>query len=194
MAKFNLEEVIKANTGEDGVINFEAIKKAIDNDYVNPIVASNKPNVDEIKAKAQSELFESLGIDGVKDSETLKKHITGLSDGKSEIEKTFNEFKTKTETEIGELRQTTSKAQKEKYFTLNKFNSKYEDVIHQKAESYIDEENKIGLKEAYVKVAEEYPEFLGKTDTMSGEVPIPEGTTEADQVNVMAAALGVAKK
>ena len=69
--KFDLEEAIKQSTQEDGKLDTDKLMGMIDNDYVNPIVASKKPKFDE---KAETDFIESLGIDNVKTKDQLLNH------------------------------------------------------------------------------------------------------------------------
>ena len=60
---FDLNKVIEANKTEDG-LNVEEVMKAIDNDYVNPIIASKKPNLEKANQEFLGSVMKDLGIDG----------------------------------------------------------------------------------------------------------------------------------
>ena len=60
---FELNKVMEANKTDDGY-NVENIMKAIDNEYVNPIVAKNKPDIDKINSEYLGTVMKDLGING----------------------------------------------------------------------------------------------------------------------------------
>lgn len=95
--KFNIEEVIKQSTSEDGKLDTEKLMESIDNDYVNPIVASNKTKFDE---KAKKDFIESLGLKDIDNETQLKEYIDQSVDEaknqyvelKSKYDKLNNEY------------------------------------------------------------------------------------------------------
>lgn len=87
--KFDLEQAIKQSTEEDGKLDVEKLQGMIDNDYVNPIVAKQKPKFDE---KAEKEFIESLGIENVQTKEQLVTHVNQTVD---EAKSNYNELKSK---------------------------------------------------------------------------------------------------
>jgi hypothetical protein len=62
MSKFDLKEVMATNTVE-GITDYEKVMQSVDQEYVNPIVTSKKPNVDKIKADYFSEIVGSIGVE-----------------------------------------------------------------------------------------------------------------------------------
>lgn len=97
--KFNLEEAIKQSTLEDGKLDYAKLKGIIDNDYVNPIVASKKPDLDKVKEEAKTEWIKDLGFEGVDSEAKLKAYVKGTSDEWKEkyttLEGKFKELDTK---------------------------------------------------------------------------------------------------
>lgn len=100
--KFNLEEAIKQSTLEDGNVDYTKLKGIIDNDYVNPIVASKKPDLDKLTIEAKEKWISDLGFEGVDSEAKLKAYVKGTSDewkekyteldGKyKELDTTYNE-------------------------------------------------------------------------------------------------------
>lgn len=77
--KFNIEEAIKQST-QDGKLDASKLMGFIDQDYVNPIVAKNKPDLDKLTLEAKDEWIKGLGFDNVTDEAQLKAYVKGTSD------------------------------------------------------------------------------------------------------------------
>lgn len=89
--KFDIENAIKQSTLEDGKLDTNKLMGLIDNDYVNPIVASNKTKFDE---KAKKEFIENLGLENIANEEELKQYISQNVD---EAKNQYTEIKSKYE-------------------------------------------------------------------------------------------------
>ena len=90
MAKFNIEEVIKSSTLEDGTLDAKKLMGIIDNDYVNPIVAKQKPDLEKIKIEAKDEWISNLGFENVSNEEQLKAFVKSTS---NEWKEKYNDLK-----------------------------------------------------------------------------------------------------
>ena len=90
MAKFNIEEVIKLSTLEDGTLDAKKLMGIIDNDYVNPIVAKQKPDLEKIKIEAKDEWISNLGFENVSNEEQLKAFVKSTS---NEWQEKYNDLK-----------------------------------------------------------------------------------------------------
>ena len=82
---FNLERLIKKYTNEDGGIDYEGVMGEIDNNYVNPIVARNKPNVEEIYEQVARDFLNDLGIENVQDLESFEYFIDNAINGQDDL-------------------------------------------------------------------------------------------------------------
>ena len=97
--KFDLKEVVEQHKTDDG-LNYEAVMKSIDEQYVNPIIASKKPNVEKIQAEYVGTIAQDLGIEGntVDDIKLWAKKMGGNTDEIKEanltLEKQLKEYKT----------------------------------------------------------------------------------------------------
>jgi hypothetical protein len=100
--KFDLEKAIKSCQAEDGALDIEKLKGLIDEDYVNPIVAKQKPKFDE---KAESEFIASLGIENVSTKDQLVNHVNQTVD---EAKTQFNELKSKYDKVVADYETTSS--------------------------------------------------------------------------------------
>ena len=91
MAKFNIQEAIEQST-QDGKLDSVKLMGLIDENYVNPIVAKNKPDKDKLIAENKSEWIKSLGFEGVENEAQLQSYVKGTS----------NEWKEKHDTLLSE--------------------------------------------------------------------------------------------
>lgn len=82
---FNLERIIKRYTNDDGSIDYEGVMGEIDNNYVNPIVARNKPDSEELYAQVARDFLNDLGINGVEDLESFEYFIDNAMMGQEEL-------------------------------------------------------------------------------------------------------------
>lgn len=82
---FNLERLIKKYTDEDGQIDYEGVMGEIDNNYVNPIVARNKPDTEELYAQVARDFLNDLGIQGVEDLESFEYFIDNATKGQEDL-------------------------------------------------------------------------------------------------------------
>jgi hypothetical protein len=82
---FNLERLIKKYTDEGGRIDYEGVMGEIDNNYVNPIVARNKPDTEELYAQVARDFLNDLGIDNVNDLESFEYFIDNATRGQEEL-------------------------------------------------------------------------------------------------------------
>lgn len=82
---FNLERLIKKYTDEDGSIDYEGVMGEIDNNYVNPIVARNKPDTEELYAQVARDFLNDLGIQDVNDLESFEYFIDNATRGQEEL-------------------------------------------------------------------------------------------------------------
>lgn len=98
MSKFSIESAIEKST-VDGKLDASELMKAINEDYVNPIVASKKPNLDKIKEEAKSEWIQGLGFEGIDSESKLKAYVKQSSDESKEdltqLETRYNELEEK---------------------------------------------------------------------------------------------------
>ncbi len=96
--KFNIETAIEQST-EDGKLDAKKLMEFVDTNYVNPIVAKNKPDLDKITVEAKEKWIADLGFENVKDEAQLKAYVKGTSDEwkekHSQLETNFNELKSK---------------------------------------------------------------------------------------------------
>jgi len=100
----NLKSIIAENTEEkEGVAstNWDQVEAKV-NEHINAIVVKTAQKEAE---KAVKDVFETIGIDGVTDSESLQKHIKTISKSTDEIRKELEEkdqrlqeYETKSET------------------------------------------------------------------------------------------------
>lgn len=200
--KFNLQEVIKQNTNEDGVINFEAVQSAIDNDYVNPIVAKKKPNMEELEAKAydkaKDDFIKELNIDGVENKDSLIAHINTLKSDElqvkySNLETEKNELENKVkelETNYNSLNNEYTTVQRKSTINEVGFNSKYSKAIMIEADEILNKAKESGeeieFKDALSQVKENYPEWATDYKPNKGN-PIETNDSGADdEVEAMA--------
>ena len=82
---FNLERLIKKYTDEDGQIDYEGVMGELDNNYVNPIVARNKPDTEELYAQVARDFLNDLGIENVNDLESFEYFIDNATSGQEEL-------------------------------------------------------------------------------------------------------------
>lgn len=96
MSKFSIEKAIEQST-VDGKLDSKALMKAIDESYVNPIVASKKPDQEKLIADNKEKWIQSFNFEGVANEAQLKAYVKGTSDEwkekYSELEKDYNKIK-----------------------------------------------------------------------------------------------------
>lgn len=94
MSKFSIEQAIEKST-QDGKLDSKLLMKAIDEEYVNPIVASKKPDQDKLIAETKEKWIQGLNFEGVENEAQLKAYVKGTSDEwkekYSELEKQRNQ-------------------------------------------------------------------------------------------------------
>ena len=103
---YDLKKVIEANTVDD-VIDYEKVMSALDNEYVNPIVAK-KTDKEKLIPEAVASIVKDLGIDGesVDDLKLYVKQMGGNTDAIKEenisltlkLKELENDLNTKAET------------------------------------------------------------------------------------------------
>jgi hypothetical protein len=175
---YDLKKVIEANTKE-GVIDYEKVMGAIDNDYVNPIVAK-KTDESKLLPKAVSQVISELGINGesiddVKlyikqmggNTDEIKEENLQLTKKLKEIENQYNETveaKSKLENDFKEKQQTdmlvkklgidtsTKEGQKQLEFYKWDFNKQVDDetTFENVVEKYV-KENDIKTTTKFIK-------------------------------------------
>jgi len=118
MAKFNIEEVIKSSTLEDGTLDTKKLMGIIDNDYVNPIVAKQKPDLEKLKTEAKDEWITNLGFENVTNEAQLKSYVKSTS---NEWQEKYNDLKK----DFDSL-ETSSNELKTNYETVNSKMTSYE--------------------------------------------------------------------
>ena len=165
--EFKLDKVMEANKTEEGY-NLEGIMKAIDNDYVNPIVAKNKPNLEKANQEYLGTVMTDLGIDGntVEDFKVWTKKMGGNTDEIKEanikLEKELSDMRGNFETvngEYGKLKsQFATTQQLTKIQALGVVGEEAE-FLQYKLSKKVTEEN------TFDQVLEEYAKDVQKTDT-----------------------------
>lgn len=106
----NIENLITENTNEEGVVNYEAVESAV-NDEINNIVAKNKPNTDKLKeelyGEVTSEIIRGLGIEGqsIDDLKLWAKKMGGSTDEFKEANIKLEEELKKAQEQLDQLSQ-----------------------------------------------------------------------------------------
>jgi len=188
----NLETLELDNKEEvQGVLSkldFEAMQRTIDNDYVNPIVKKTKEETvekakDEIRDTAINDFIKSLSLDGVENVDGFKaytKRLQATTEEKDEMisrfEQELNEIKPKYETTLKDL---------EKRSMLDKilekgFEHKYAEDVYTIASTRVGGDNDLdsvldSMKESY-KMFVAKPSDGGSYDPGSNETlqPVPD--------------------
>lgn len=110
---FDLNKVLETHKTDEG-FNVDEVMKAIDNDYVNPIIASKKPNYEKANQEYLGTVMQELGIEGnsLDDFKVWTKKMGGNTDSIKEenitLSKQLNEIKQQYESvnsEYGKIKQ-----------------------------------------------------------------------------------------
>ena len=193
---FDLEQILKDNTKE-GIIDIQKVKQLIDNDYVNPIVAKNKPNIEKLKAEARdsavNDFIKEQSIKDVINIDQFSAYVKTLNSTSTELTEKNIRYKT----ERDDLKTKYDESSKKnidlelnsKVFRYKEKNQQFAKIKYQQ---YKTEENTD--EDVYKLIDEEFPEWQGIIKAKKGNDLLKNDTTEIDQVAMMAKALGVKSK
>ena len=190
---FNLERIIKKYTDEDGRVDYEGVMGEIDNNYVNPIVARNKPDTEDLYAQVARDFLADLGIDNVNDLESFEYFIDSAVNGQEDLARENQELMAALQ-ELDEA--------------YNELGAEYEQIQGGlEYESYANQLKEAGFSDKYIEVAlnhmydlpedefptfdlaldhvrENYPEWMGETQSqprsLGGSTPQTSEPTVSD--------------
>ena len=185
--KLDLEKLLKDNTKE-GVIDFDKIQGHIDNDYVNPIVASNKPDMDKIKADvietATNDIYKGLKIEGVENQDSFNAYAKRMNSGSTELTEQnsrltielndSNKKNTDFETQLKELNGKVRTFEQGDLIQKQGFNPKYKNAILAQANTLVTDQ--LDIEGALEKVGTDFPEWMNK-NSAGGKTPLGGNTT-----------------
>lgn len=189
---YDLQKAIEKAT-KDGKLDATELMKLIDNEYVNPIVAKSKPNMDKLKQDIMDEtkqnIFKELNIEGVDSEETLKQLINSKSTKATENETKLQEALTKLgkvetdykgfETKFNEMLQKNTLLERTNAIS-GKFEEKYHDIILSKIDSKLGEDGSIA--EVIEELQTDYPEFMvGYKSSKGSDFRAGEDVKDTDQ-------------
>lgn len=126
--KFNIEQAIEQSTA-DGKLDAKKLMEFVDTDYVNPIVAKNKPDLEKVTTEAKEQWIKDLGFDGVSNESQLQAYVKKSADETKEdyakLLTEYNEFK-ETVNDYDDLKKAKVNSQREKIFNKDNFNGDIE--------------------------------------------------------------------
>lgn len=139
MNKFNIENIVKANTSEDGIIDWKVIN-AVTNEQINNVIAKKTVNTDELKATNTKEFLEKNGF---KDMSAFEKFVNDTN-GKSPemlkaLEKEFNAYKEKT-ANYGDLEKYKTASERKAVAKKSNIDNKFVELAVFNAEKRISED------------------------------------------------------
>ena len=164
----DIQKLIDQHTqteGEEKVTNWAEVEKAI-NDDINAIVVKQ---TEKVADKVRGEVFEELGIDGVKDKDTLLKHIGTISQTDEELKGQLEE-KDKALQELnekyGEASQKTLQFEREKsLMELGITDADAREFLLFNVSKRVNEE--VDWDTALTQYKEEKPQYFATTPTVS---------------------------
>lgn len=122
--KFNVETAIEQST-LDGKLDANKLMEFINNDYVNPIVAKNKPDLEKVTQEAKEKWITDLGFENVTNESQLKAYVKKSADETKEdytkLQTEYNTFK-ETVKDYDDLKKAKVNNEREKIFTKDNFN------------------------------------------------------------------------
>jgi len=126
--KFSIEQAIEKSTA-DGKLDAKKLMEFVDTDYVNPIVAKNKPDLGKITLEAKEQWITELGFENVANESQLKAYVKQSADETKEnfnnLQTEFNNFK-ETVKDYEDLKSAKTNSQREKVFNKDNFNGDVE--------------------------------------------------------------------
>jgi len=199
---FDLEQILKDNTKE-GIIDIQKVKQLIDNDYVNPIVAKNKPNIEKLKAEARdsavNDFIKEQSIKDVINIDQFSAYVKTLNSTSTELTEKNIRYKTerddlKTKYEESsksniELNSNITSLERKGKIIDSGFNSKYTKHVLSEIDSRLTEDNTI--EDVITEIKDEYPEWQGTLKAKKGNDLLKNDTIETDQAAIMAKAWGI---
>jgi hypothetical protein len=195
---FDLTKAVEKFT-KDGKVDIAGLKASIDSDYVNPIVASKKPNMEQLTldavTKAEAKIISELGLGDVKDVAGLKTYATNFSSNSDEKQIALTKALADLEIANG------FKGKYDDAMVVNKdlhyataikgvFDTKFKTFVYSEMDlAKIGDDNPI---ETVVETLQaKYPEMTLNYKTSKGNGPLNILEPTADQVAEMAKAMGV---
>ena len=188
----NLKDMISKHIGDDGKVDIDGLTKAIDTDYVNPIIAKKKPDMEKLEqealGKAYAKIIGDLGIDTVKDIDGLKayaKKIGATTDETKEallrVEKERDASLSKyseLESKYNGLNSNYTNLERKSIILENGFNPKYVNAILAETSSKVTEE--MDFAKALEDTKSNYPEWVIKQNQSAGggKTPLPDNNNE----------------
>lgn len=198
---FDLTKAVEKFT-KDGKLDIAGLKASIDSDYVNPIVASKKPDMDKLTldavTKAEAKIISELGLGDVKDVAGLKTYADNFSS--TSDEKQIALTKALADLDIangfkGKYDDAMATNKNLHYSTAIKgvFDDKYSKFVMNEMDlAKIDDDNPI---ETVVETLQaKYPEMTLNYKTSKGSGPLQILEATQDEVDIMAKSLGVKPK
>ena len=197
---FDLTKAVEKFT-KDGKLDIAGLKASIDTDYVNPIVASKKPNMEQLTldavTKAEAKIISELGLGDVKDVAGLKNYADTFNSSADEKQKAIDKLTTDLELANGfkgkyETAMTDNKTLQYSTAIKGVFDTKYSKFVYGEMDNAeIGDDNPI---ETVVETLQaKYPEMTVGYKTNKGNGPLNILEPTADQVAEMAEAMGVNK-
>lgn len=126
--KFNIEQAIEQST-LDGKLDAKKLMEFVDTDYVNPIVAKNKPDLDKITLEAKEQWIIDLGFESVTNESQLKAYVKKSADETKEdyanLQTEYNTFKDSVK-DYDDLKKAKTNNAREKTFNKDNFNGDIE--------------------------------------------------------------------
>lgn len=196
---YDFQKAIEAAT-KDGVLDVLALKASIDTDYVNPIVAKQKPNMDKIKQDLQSEIekevFSSIGIEEITNKDSLKAYAKKMGASTDETKERLTtleqelqdakEYETKYNELVGD-----KSSLETKLLLKGEFSNKYmKHAVSEYNERY--EEGK-DPEEIVTAIKEEYAEWLPNFKTTKGNEFEGSGDANESEQEKFNKAFGITK-
>jgi len=169
--KFNIEQAIEQST-VDGKLDAVKLMEFVNTDYVNPIVAKNKPDLDKVTNEAKEQWIKDLGFDGVLNESQLKAYVKKSADETKEdysnLQTEFNTFK-ETVKDYDDLKTAKVSNTREKTFNKDNFNGDVEYAMF-KINQKVNDEKDYDTAYAEYKTANPKDFAPNKVPTMGAKV------------------------
>ena len=175
--KFNIEQAIEQST-VDGKLDANKLMEFVDKDYVNTIVAKNKPDLDKITLEAKEEWINSLGFEGVANESQLKAYVKKSADETKEdyaiLKTEYDSFK-ETVKDYGDLKKANTTNTREKVFNKDNFNGDVDYALYKINQSVNDDKD---FETAYAEYKESNPKSFAPNkvpNAMASKVTTTDG-------------------
>lgn len=189
---FNLEKVIKRHMDENGSIDYDAVMGELDNNYVNPIVARNKPDMEDVYAQVAKDFLNDLGIENVNDMDSFEQFVQTATSGQEDWQRERQEmvdYISQLEQDFGALENEYNGIMGDQEFNNYKkqlidagFSEKYAEVALNNMYD-LPEEQYPTFELALDHIKEQFPEWMTNNPTevnMGAETPAVEESTVSD--------------